>query len=136
MPYTNDLDQSTRVRGSSNTHKNSNCSNTCTRVKKRAQEITQRSYSSTKQSSSMVAMSRGCRMFKECLGNSSICLEGSFYSPKGQRIRLEGPGCLLSSAHETMNSMQFLSFPREIDCCQPLAQWHTGQSRGAPDILV
>jgi hypothetical protein len=75
-------------------------------------------------------------MFKECLGNSSIRLEGSFYSPKGQRICLEGPGCLLSGVHETMNSMRFLSFPREIDCCEPLAQWHTRQSGGAPDSLV
>jgi hypothetical protein len=47
MPYTNDLNQSTRVMGSSNTHKNSNRSNTRTRVKKRAQETTQRSYNST-----------------------------------------------------------------------------------------
>jgi hypothetical protein len=45
-PYTNDLDQNTKVRGSSNTHKNSNRSNTRTRVKRRAQEIIKRSYSS------------------------------------------------------------------------------------------
>jgi hypothetical protein len=41
-----DLDQNTRVRGSSNTHKSSNHSNTCTRVKKRAQELAHRRYNS------------------------------------------------------------------------------------------
>jgi hypothetical protein len=43
--YTIDLNQSTRVRGSTNTHRKPNRSNTRTRVKKRAQ-LAQRSYNS------------------------------------------------------------------------------------------
>jgi hypothetical protein len=45
-PYKNDLNQSTRVRGSSNIHKNSITAITRTRVKKSAHETKQRSHSS------------------------------------------------------------------------------------------
>jgi hypothetical protein len=92
-PYTNDLNQSSRVMGSSNTHNSSNHINTCTRVKKRAQETTQQSYSSTRCSNLYLAKQQLGREIsvlwnvQRMLGQFSMAPRGSFYSPKGLRSR-------------------------------------------------
>jgi hypothetical protein len=90
-PYTNYFNQGTRLRGSSNTHKRPNHSNTCTRVKKRAQEIAQRSYNSKTCSNLYLAkQQRGLNVsvLLDAQRMLSVLLHaprGSFYSPKGQR---------------------------------------------------
>jgi hypothetical protein len=72
-PYTNDLNQSTRVRRSSNKHKNSITTTTPTRIKKRARKTKWQSHNSRRRSNLyLMKQQRGRRMsefsmLKECL---------------------------------------------------------------------
>jgi hypothetical protein len=69
----------------------------------------------------VVALNQSFGVLLVCSGNNSMRLEGSFYSPKGQKSRFffvwKALVAFCPWVHQIVNSVCFPSFSDEVDRC-------------------